>query len=125
MLQDPAREDEEPPLDPAAERVRRKLARLLFGSLGVMALGLIAVFAAIVYRVGGYSAEPESGAAAALSADNPVQASISLPAGARLVATALDGNRALLHLEEAGAASLVLVDLASGEVLGRYELASD
>lgn len=43
--------EEEPPLDPAAERLRLKMVRLLLGSLGIMALGLIAVFGAIVYKI--------------------------------------------------------------------------
>ena len=36
-------EEEEPPLDPAAERLRRKLVRLVMVSGGIMMLGLIAV----------------------------------------------------------------------------------
>ncbi|MEM7694733.1 MAG: hypothetical protein AAF318_09800 [Pseudomonadota bacterium] len=44
--------DEEGDLDPAMERVRKKLARLLFFSTGIMVLGLLAVVAGIFYRVG-------------------------------------------------------------------------
>ena len=43
--------DDDAPLDPAAERLRRKLVRLLLVSGGIMMLGLIAVFAAIVYKL--------------------------------------------------------------------------
>lgn len=43
--------DEEDELDPAMERVRRKLARLLFVSTGIMVIGLGAVIAGIFYRV--------------------------------------------------------------------------
>ena len=43
--------DEEGELDPAMERVRRKLVRLLFVSSGIMVLGLAAVVAGIFYRV--------------------------------------------------------------------------
>ena len=45
------RREDEAPLDPAAARLRRKLVRLLFVSGGIMMLGLIAVFAAIVYKL--------------------------------------------------------------------------
>ena len=44
-------DDTEAPLDPAAARLRRKLVRLLFVSGGIMMLGLIAVFGAIVYKL--------------------------------------------------------------------------
>lgn len=118
-----ASDDEEEPLDPAAERLRRKLARLLFVSGGIMMLGLIAVFAAIVYRVGALG-ESEADAGAVFA--EPVEAAIALPTGMRLVAVELDGERALLTLEDAeGRASLLLVDLGSGRRLGLYSLRPD
>jgi hypothetical protein len=118
------RKEEEAPLDPAVERIRRKLARLLIASFGVMFLGLIAIFAVIVYRL---NAAPGD---AGLSADATVRlpagdATIRLPAGARLVSTALDGGRALLQVESSAGAELVLVDLADGAILARYDLASE
>jgi hypothetical protein len=108
--------EDEAPLDPAAERLRRKLVRLLFVSGGIMMLGLIAVFATIVYKV---SARGEG--AGQLSAASPVVANIAIPPGYRIVTTALDGNRALLTLAAPdGSTSLLLVDLGSGKPLGRY-----
>jgi len=56
--------DEEGDLDPAMERVRRKLVRLLFFSTGVMALGLTAVVAGIFYRVSQIEAAKEAEPAA-------------------------------------------------------------
>ncbi len=113
--------DDEAPLDPAAERLRRKLVRLLFVSGGIMALGLIAVFAAIVYKVDGSGLEREAEAAARSAP--PIEAHIAIPAGARLVSTELQGDRALLHLEAPGAASsLIVIDIGSGRVLGRFSL---
>ncbi len=109
------------PLDPAVERVRRKLARLLVASFGVMFLGLIAVFSVIVYRLNAPAGE------AGLSGDAAIRllsgdAAIRLPAGARIVSTALDGGRALLQVEKPTGAELILVDLADGSILARYEL---
>ena len=43
--------EEEEPLDPAVERVRRKLVRLLMVSSGVMVLGFAAVAIAVFYRL--------------------------------------------------------------------------
>lgn len=42
---------QEPPLDPAMERVRRKMIRLLVISIGIMVIGLIAVLSAVVYKI--------------------------------------------------------------------------
>jgi hypothetical protein len=113
--------DDEGPLDPAAERLRRKLARLLFVSGGVMLLGFIAVFAAIVYKLGLLG---ESGSLSAGS--EPVDARIALPAGARLLSADLDGARALLTVEARdGGRSLLLVELESGRILGRYAVAPE
>ena len=111
------RNDDEPPLDPAAERLRRKMARLLLVSGGIMVLGLIAVFAALVYKLG-LLGDVNGGRTGA-----PVQAALAVPIGSRLVSTALDGDHALLQIEAAdGTTALLLVDLASGQVLGRYAL---
>lgn len=109
---------DEPPLDPAAERLRRKLVRLLAVSGGIMLLGLIAVFAAIVYKVG------EAGEAGATwSAASPVAGSIPMPAGSRVVGTSLEGERALITVEAAdGATTLLFLDLATGAILGRYTM---
>jgi hypothetical protein len=110
-------DEDEKPLDPAAERLRRKMVRLLFVSGGIMLLGLIAVFASIVYKLN----ERAPDASAGFPAASPVEAEIALPAGHRIVSTALDGERALLTLAAPdGSTSLLLIDLTSGAVLARY-----
>jgi hypothetical protein len=118
------REAEEPPLDPAAERVRRKLARLLLGSLGVMVLGLVAVFAAILYRLSevGDRADP----AAARSGDAPVIAEVALPAGGTIASVSLEGGAILIHVAlPGGGTQLLVVDAASGRVLTRLDVRPD
>jgi len=112
--------DGEAPLDPAAERVRRKLVRLLIVSGGIMMLGLIAVFGAIVYKV-----KASGEGAVRFSVSSPVEANIAVPPGYRIVATALDGNRALLTLAAPdGSTSLLLVDLGTGAAVGHYTVRS-
>jgi hypothetical protein len=109
------------PLDPAAERLRRKLSRLLIVSGGFMLLGFVAVFAAIVYKLSHPAARDAANPAAYVAA--PVEAAIAVSSGARLAAADLDGDRALLQLDGPdGTASLILIDLASGRVLGRYQI---
>jgi len=115
-------ETDEAPLDPAAERLRRKLTHLLFVSGGIMVLGLIAVFAAIVYKVG----ERRPPIASGLDAASAIEGAIAMPTGHRLVAAALDGERALLTVEAPdGSTRLLLVDLATGNVIGRYAVHPD
>jgi hypothetical protein len=111
--------DDEPPLDPAQERLRQKLVRLLFVSGAIMAAGLIAVFSAIVYKLNG-AGETDAAAGDRLSAKT-IEATLALPEGARILSADLDGDRALVLVEEGdGARSLLLVDLASGRVRGRF-----
>lgn len=104
------------PLDPAMERVRRKMIRLLAVSLGIMFIGLIAVLAGVVYRAAGT-------AGARLPAGG--RGTIVLPAGAQIRDMALDGERALLRVGVNAADELRLVDLTSGAVLAIYSLGID
>ncbi len=99
--------------------------RLLLVSGGIMMAGLIAVFAAIVYKVSeGRGTSPPAGAS--LSADAPVSGEIAVPPGHRLTGTALDGDRALLSLVGPdGRTVLILVDLATGAELARRRLAEE
>jgi hypothetical protein len=47
-------QDDEP-LDPQVEAIRKRLVRLLAVSGGIMVLGLLAVIIAVIYRLGGDS----------------------------------------------------------------------
>lgn len=78
--------DPEEPLDPAVERVRRKLVRLLMVSSGVMVLGFAAVVAAVVYRV-----SRDDAPATAEPVDLPV-------AAAALLDASVDGDTLVLTI---------------------------
>ena len=102
----------------------RKLVRLLFVSGGIMMLGLIAVFAAIVYKLGMLArrrGRPEP----AFRPASPVEGTHRHPGRRRASSRpTLDGDRALLTLAAPdGSTSLLLVDLATGATLGRYAVA--
>jgi hypothetical protein len=123
----------EAPLDPAAERVRRKLVRLLVVSFGIMVLGLGAVIAAIIYKINERNDDAAiardstlAGTAAResrLSAQTAIAGAIDLPAGARIVAADLDGDHALITLAlPAGAMQLLVLDLPTGKIIVRYDL---
>lgn len=102
-------EDDEP-LDPAVERIRRKLARLLFVSFGVMLVGFAAVVIAIFYRIAQDSASP--------AAATPV--ALDVPA-ADLTGAAVADDRLVLTI--GGAEPRIEVRrLSDGALLGRYDL---
>ena len=113
---------EEKPLDPAVERVQRRLRRLGLISGLTLGLGMFAVFGAIVYRLttGGASAPPPPAAGAAAPAFR--LADLGLSPGARLVATALDGDRLALTYAEGAANTVVVIDLATMTVRSRLRL---
>jgi hypothetical protein len=107
--------DDEPPLDPAAERIHQKMRGLLRMSGFIMGAGLLAVFSAILYRVvnsdGGRRAGPAT------------EIAVPAPQGARLLAATPSGDRLALLVEEPdGSRAAVVVDLATGSVVARTRL---
>ncbi len=97
----------------------------MVGSIGVMVLGLIAVFAAIVYKISDDEADgsADTGAAAALATAQSATQPVYLPAGAKVLQTDLDGTRMLVRISLAGGGEeIIVVDLASGQVLARRAL---
>ena len=97
--------DEDEPLDPAIERVRVKLARLVLIAMGTLVLGVVAVLAAVIYRASGDGSSALPGGTA----------TIQLVPGARLVASSVSGDRILLQLAlPDGSSEVVLVDAATG-----------
>jgi hypothetical protein len=105
----------EKPLDPATERLRRKLVRLLALSVSTLFIGVMAVLGAIVYKLN-RDAPPANPVAAELA--------IALPPGSILLDVSAAGDTALLRLsaEADGTQSLLRVDLSTGAVLARYRL---
>ncbi len=117
--------------------MRRKLIRLLVASFGIMILGLAAVIAAIVYKISerndGADIQPDSAVtdtaagtmagAGRLSAETTIAGAIDLPAGARILASGLDGDHALITIAlPDGAMQLLVIDLPTGKVFVRYDL---
>ncbi|POF28451.1 hypothetical protein [Roseibium marinum] len=103
---------DEAPLDPAALRIQAKLKRLLLGSSLVMVAGFVAVFAAIVYKINTYEADP-SGAAFA--------ATLSIGPEAEVLQATLSEGMLLVLVREEGKNALLRFDPATGKQLGRTE----
>ncbi|NMG38213.1 fimbrial protein [Chelativorans sp. ZYF759] len=119
---DPADEQ----LDPAAERVRRKLVRFMAINLGILFLALMAVVAALVYRAF-LSSGPDETPAMITEIPTPPPGSmltgeIALPDGARVVSHALSGNRLTIDIEVSGERSILVYDIAEGRIIGRFTL---
>ena len=113
-------ENEDKPLDPAVEKVRRKLVRFVAVNLGLLAIALMAVALAVVYKWrAGDVGQPAS---FALAPDAPpVEGEIALPAGAKLVGQALSGDRVLLTVQlQDGSQAVYLYDIARRQMVGRF-----
>ena len=116
-------EDAEKPLDPAMERVRRKMVRLLVIALGIMMIGLMAVLYAIVHKMSEGSKTPAPAVAAIPAGADEISASITLPKGAQINSESLSGTRILFDLTlPDGKRELAIFDTAEGRFVARYAL---
>ncbi|MBD0414268.1 fimbrial protein [Oryzicola mucosus] len=114
---------EEKPLDPAAERVRRKLVRFMAINLGILFLALMAVVAALVYKAmkSNDTAQMPASMAAPPSGQEPLAGDIVLPVGSRLVSQSLSGTRLALDVELSdGSRSIFVYDTVEGRIVGRF-----
>ncbi len=103
--------EDEPPLDPVLENVRRKLVRRMAWSLGIMMIGLMAVLGAIVYKI---SAPQQS--SDILTIQNALE--IDIPDGARLISTSVTDDNLLIAVElRSGEYQLISVDRDTGEIV--------
>lgn len=120
----PDLDGEEQPLDPAMERVRRKMIRLLAVSIGIMVIGLMAVLGAIVYKINQPVEEvtassrpevPEQALGAALAGE-----AITLDPGTRILSHNLSDNTLSLETRLANGTRQILVyDIATKRVIAR------
>lgn len=127
-------EQAEPPLDPAMERVRRKMIRLLAVSIGVMLIGLMAVLVAVVYKINRAPETPVDearsdipGQAASVPAkpEPPklIESQINLTPGTRLLSQSLSGNELSLEtLLPDGGTELIIYDYRESRIIGRIKL---
>ncbi|KXG86236.1 hypothetical protein [Agrobacterium bohemicum] len=82
MTQIEQAEQDDQPLDPAMEKVRRKMIRLQIVSGSVMFISLMAVFGAVVYKaVGPSKTATATNTSPTVPSDAPVAATASLPQG--------------------------------------------
>ncbi|MBO3761971.1 hypothetical protein [Ciceribacter sp. L1K22] len=117
---EPEEQEDEKPLDPAMENVRRKMVKLQLVSGGIMFLMFLAVLAAIVYKVT-QSDEPRSQVATqglAIPSDQPIAAAALLPAGFTVLSADLSGSQILFYGTTAdGIRKALVFDLTVGRII--------
>ncbi len=111
MNQLPPELTEEAPLDPAAERVRRKMVRLLAVSIGIMFIGIFAVLGTIVWQM---SEAATPGIATG---------TLTVPAGFSVVETAIGTDTiALRGTDPDGRMRVLLFDADDGTAVGAFAI---
>ncbi|MDE1992961.1 MAG: hypothetical protein KGI75_10690 [Rhizobiaceae bacterium] len=118
-------DQEEKPLDPALESVRRKMVRLQIVSAAIMVVSLMAVFGAVVYKAMRPVAKPAGSAVSTIPSDAPISVTAALPQGFTVQSTALSGNQVLFYGTLAsGQRQAVVFDYSVGRVVATILLSN-
>lgn len=119
-------DENEAPLDPAFEKVRRKMVRLLIISSSVIILGLMAVVFSIVYRVNKLPPDEPAVATAPAATVDPVpaaQQSIILPEAFVVESSSISGNRILIFgADPDGRQRIFVHDIGTGKRVTEIEI---
>lgn len=130
--------DEDAPLDPAVEKVRRKVMRLMGISIAIMMVGLMAVIGAIFYKISGSGSKKTttevvddskvamlpSGEIRNIDAMGAnIAGNINLPDGSKVVKADLNNGQILLMIKSGeGELSLWIYDLAAKRVFAKIAI---
>ncbi|TIT23767.1 MAG: fimbrial protein [Mesorhizobium sp.] len=119
-----ADEDEEKPLDPEVEKVRRKLVRFVAINLGLLFLALMVVIAALVYKArNAPPAAPPSTSDIQVPIGETVNGDIVLPVGARVISQSLSGNHLSIDAElPDGSRAIFVYDITERRIVGRFSI---
>jgi hypothetical protein len=120
-------DQEEKPLDPAMENVRRKMVRLQIVSGAIMFVSLMAVFGAVVYKV--TRTEPAGSAPVAsngVPSGSPVSGTVTLPSGFAVQSTSLSGSQILFYGQGTdGKHRAIVVDTRTGHTVADIAVAGN
>jgi hypothetical protein len=123
-----ADDDQEKPLDPAAEKLRKRLIRFMAINFGLLFLALMVVIGALVYKTSVARRTPTAPAAGDIPAPagGPASADIVLPAGAKILSQSLSGDRLLLDTQLAGGGrALFVYDVGKRRMIGRFSIRTE
>ncbi len=119
--------EDEKPLDPVLEKVRKKMLRLLFVSIGIMVAGVMAVLVAIVYKTNKISDDAKP-MANSLSVPTGITltATLALPDGFRVTSTSLSESRMMFFgFEPDGTQKALIFDIASAALIAEFRIAGE
>ena len=121
-------EQEEKPLDPAMESVRRKMVRLQIVSGAIMFVSLMAVFGAVVYKT--MHNEPAqttaSSSSSSVPSDAPVTSMAALPLGFKIEQTSLSGGQILFYgIAVDGKRKALVFDIKAGRIVADITLSGN
>lgn len=121
---------EDKPLDPAMESVRRKMVKLQLVSGGIMATLFLAVLVSIFYKLtrdeGGTPPVAQTSQPFLVPSDQPLSLTANLPAGFTVVQTSLSGSQMLIYGETAaGERKAFIFDLPLGRIIADVTLAGN
>jgi hypothetical protein len=114
-----ASDDDEKPLDPAAQRVVDKIRMMMLIAGATTAIGIGSIFAVIGYRVFKSS---DSARTPAVSAPD---VTAKLPRGARVISVETSDDRIIATIEANGTTEVRLFDLETLEPAGRLRLEAE
>jgi hypothetical protein len=97
-------------LSPEQARVVLRVRRMMLGSLLIMAAGFLAVFGVIGYRLYG----------GAERARPPIEETLNLARGGRVISTTAADNRLVVTVENAGLVEVLIYDLETLQPKGRF-----
>ncbi|GAA2832942.1 hypothetical protein EDC40_104253 [Aminobacter aminovorans] len=120
----PAIEEEDKPLDPSVERVRRKLVRFFIINIGLLFIALMAVLGGVVYKSRTpVAVAPVAGGDIQVPAGGQISGEIVLPVGAKVMSQALSGNRISIDAELVdGSRTIFLYDIAERRLIGQFQV---
>ncbi|EUB97423.1 hypothetical protein PMI07_000999 [Rhizobium sp. CF080] len=122
----PEIEEKEEPLDPAMERIRRKMVLLILVSGGILFVCFMAVLGAIVYKVAQRPAKPEAIASTggfSVPAGQPLAATAELPPGFVVQGVSLSGSQILFYGLLTGDQKVLIYDIAAGRIVADVTVA--
>lgn len=119
-------DQEEKPLDPAMENVRRKMVRLQIVSGAIMFVSLMAVFGAVVYKATRSESKETAITASGVPSDAPLTSILSLPLGFKVQSTSFSAGQILFYGETVeGKRKALVFDLRTGRTVADVTVAGN